>query len=174
MYQITSSKKSLDELVKKAKFDWKYINPSITELPFFIQKKVDIEFLHFDQLITNQKLLKEVKNKGYRLASFREALELAIKFPDLQKQYFLATIEYIGKQLYDLYLYSDGGKRILNVNENNPDNYWFDFVRFLVVPAPVPAMSSRELVNSELNGPLETWPLEILTINGHEYMLVEK
>ena len=44
-----------------------------------------------------------------------------------------------GKQLYYLYLNSDGDKRKLNVNKNNPDNNWNDNVRFLVVPAPVPA-----------------------------------
>ena len=46
-----------------------------------------------------------------------------------------------GKQLCYLYLNSDDDKRKLNVNRNNPDNYWNDNVRFLVVPAPVPAVA---------------------------------
>ena len=45
-----------------------------------------------------------------------------------------------GEQLCYLYLNSDDDKRKLNVNHNNPDNYWNDNVRFLVVPAPAPAV----------------------------------
>jgi hypothetical protein len=47
----------------------------------------------------------------------------------------------IGEQLYYLYLNADGDKRKLNVNRNNPDNYWNNNVRFLVVPAPAPVVA---------------------------------
>jgi hypothetical protein len=41
----------------------------------------------------------------------------------------------IGKQLCYLYLNGDSDRRNVNVNKNNPDNYWNADVEFLVVPA---------------------------------------
>lgn len=125
-------KKSLDQLVKKSAFDWKYIFDGY-ELPKDKgPKEVTIELLHFGKTITSEEVPKEVEAQGYRLVTFREALELSIQHPDLQRQYWLSTLENEGQLCY-LFLGGGGGQRGLRVRRGSPGGHWDDDFRFLVV-----------------------------------------
>lgn len=164
--QITLTTKSFEQLVKANNFGYKYINKNYKpENPK--EGKVNIELWHPNKTTTNQEFLDYCKSINGRPATFNETLQFALDNPDEQKKYPLVT--YDGEQLCGLALYSDGGRRKLRVCRNYPGNYWHDSVRFLVVPAPVPAASSGSLGDSEIGKPLDSWPLEILEINGVTY-----
>lgn len=145
--------KTFEQLVEANHFGYQYITSSYKPEKA-IESKAKIELWHSGKVTTNQEFLDHCKEVGGRPASFNEALQYALDNPDEQKKYPLVTYDL--EQLCDRCLDFGGDRRRLHVSENYPDNYWRDFVRFLVVPAPVsvPA-SSRKL------GKLELKPLEL-------------
>lgn len=151
-----NQKHNLKELVELGKFDYKYINSDITELPKAERETVEVELVHPNQVTTNRELL-----ETYKFATIREALHYAAKYPDEQKKYPIATLEYIGGQLCYLYLNAVGDERDLYLDEDYPDGSWGKTVRFLVVSA---AVDTQSLGSSFL-------PLELI-INGETYRKV--
>lgn len=145
---------NLKELVELGKFDYKYINSDITELPKTKRETVEVELVHPNKVMTNRELL-----KTYKFASIREALHYAAKYPDEQRKYPVATLEYIGGQLCYLDL-GVGTGRELNLSKDYLDGHWREDCRFLVVPAS----SDTQSLGSSL-------PLELI-INGETYRKV--
>lgn len=151
-----NQKHNLKELVELGKFDYKYINSDITELPKAERETVEVELVHPNQVTTNRELL-----ETYKFATIREALHYAAKYPDEQKKYPIATLEYIGEQLCCLDFGADGDRRNLYLDKYNLSYYWGETVRFLVVSA---AVDTQSLGSSFL-------PLELI-INGETYRKV--
>lgn len=156
--------KTFEELVEANKFDWKYISNSYKSLK--PKKTGKVELWHPDKTTTNQEFIDYCGANNLRPATFNEALEFALNNPDEQRKYPLAT--YDASQLCYLYLSGSGRGRDLHVYRNYPVSRWREDVRFLVV---------RESLDSETlspSVPLDTWPLEILEINGFKYKLIKE
>lgn len=103
--------------------------------------------VHFGKVIYNRDLPEALKQRGiadgfkngYVFANPLTALQFALKNPDVQKDYPLGILFYVGEQLCCLCLDSDDDDRLLEVDEDSLDGCWSDNIRFLVVLAPVPA-----------------------------------
>lgn len=158
--------KTFNQLVEANHFGYQYITSSYKPKKA-IESKAKIVLWHSGKITTNQEFLDRCKSINGRPATFDEALQYALDNPDEQKKNPLVTYDL--EQLCCLCLRFGVDERRLYVDEDLPDNYWHDYVRFLVVPAPVsvPA-SSSSLGDSELTGSLELGTLT-LTINGNSY-----
>jgi hypothetical protein len=131
-------------------FGYKYVYTDASNIPLGGTGEAveQVREVHFGKIMYNRDLPEALKQRGiadgfkqgYVFANPLTALLWALKNPDVQKDHPLGILFYVGKQLCDLCLNAGGGERRLDVDRNNPDNYWNDNVRFLVVPAPVPAV----------------------------------
>lgn len=167
--------KTFQQLVEANNFDYEYIRNGYKPEEV-TGKKVKIELWYPNKIITNQKFLDHCKEVGGRPATFNEALDFALENPDLQKQHPLVT--YNLEQLYYLYLNSDDGKRRLILYEDDPDGYWRDDVRFLVVPAPVPAAGVSDTGKLGSSSPLGSLPFDpsklTFEYEGRKFKIVEE
>lgn len=79
----------LEEAVKNGNYDW--INPNITSANFPPKGKsttdVEVELVHFDNYITTNVAVNNLKKMGYRPAGLRELLALGEKAPDIHKEF---------------------------------------------------------------------------------------
>lgn len=156
--KINLTNKTFKQLVEANNFGYKYITDSYK--PTEPNKgKVEIELWHPSKITTNQEFIDHCKEVGGRPATFNEALQLALDNPDLQKE---PLVTYDLERLCYLCLSFGDDERRLHVSPELPVHNWLDDVRFLVVPAPVSVPGS--------SSPLDTWPLDTLTINGVEYV----
>lgn len=131
-------------------FGYKHLDVDVDQIPLIgIGKTVEqVREVGFDKVMYNCHLPEALKQKGveagfkngYIFANPLTALLWALKNPDIQKDHPIGILFYVRQQLYCLSLGSIDGVRRLSVYEDTSDNHWGNFVRFLVVPAPAPAV----------------------------------
>lgn len=160
-YQLKGNHKSIKSAINAGKYDYKW---GYADHPEDIQgvkiKPVDGKFVikRFNKWMTNSQVLAELPN----LASIMELLQFGIDFPEVQKEFSIATIwKDDSNQLWYVYLNRNGSKRNVNVDQSNADNNWNEPVGFL----------ARENLDSGSLGSLETPSLETLLQNFHKEMI---
>lgn len=131
--KINYEEEDFNKLVEAGRFDFVYINPNFKFRSVKGPKEVKIEALHFNRYMTTREVLEEVKNRGFRMATFEEALTLAKEYPGLQKKNDYVTIYEQDGALWVLILHRGGGGRRLGVDRCRLDGGWGEYFRFLVV-----------------------------------------
>jgi hypothetical protein len=79
---------TIEELIKKGKYDW--VNSDITEnnFPDYIggQIKLEAELVKFDKYMESDDILMELDKQGLRPATLKELLSFGIQYPDEKKE----------------------------------------------------------------------------------------
>ena len=84
--------KTLKQLIADGKYNTKYINVDYELLPA-IKATVDVELVQVGFQENNEAVISALGKKGYRLATFREMLTLCAKYPELQNDKDIASID---------------------------------------------------------------------------------
>lgn len=139
-------KNAIQKIIDKNKFDYKYLGIDVKNIPlvYKVKKEVEVKEIHFNKIMYNQDLLKQVK-----FVDPLTALTYAYKNPNIQKKYPLVILFNDNQgQLWCLYLGEDGGGRSLGVYRNDPVGLWGGFVRFLAfceLPLETKTLNSKAL-----------------------------
>ncbi len=130
-------------------FGYKYVGVNVADIPLGGSGETVemVREVHFGEIMYNRDLPAALRRKGieagfpngYVFANPLTSLKFAKKNPEKQVEAPRGILFYIGGQLCDLALLSDGDKRGLDVDRYSPGSPWHGDVRFLVVPAPGPA-----------------------------------
>ena len=94
-YTITVNyDKSVEDLIKLGKYDWKNNDINSTNFPSTQtgKEKVEVELLGFDEPISSEKAIKYMESIGLRPLNLTELLHLGIKYPDLQRKYLIIAL----------------------------------------------------------------------------------
>ena len=127
---------SVESLVANGKYDWK--NENITNKNFPTTKKgevsLNMELVHFNQTLTSEEVIADLKKRGFRPAELHELLSFGIQYPEEQRKYPIVALGSVWR--WDVgrrvpYLDGDGGKRDLNLDYF--DSLWVGYCRFLAV-----------------------------------------
>ncbi|MCX6797206.1 MAG: hypothetical protein NTX98_01880, partial [Candidatus Doudnabacteria bacterium] len=131
-------------------FGYKYLGVNAADIPLGGTGETveQVREVGFSKIMYNRDLPEALKQRGiadgfkqgYVFANPLTALLWALKNPDVQKGHPLGILFYVGGQLCYLCLGAGGGGRGLRVGEDGPVHGWRGGVRFLVFPAPVPAV----------------------------------
>lgn len=155
---------SLKQLIKAGKYGW--VNEDINDKNFPDFKEMPAEkteLLHFNKVLSSEKLLEEMTKQGYRPANLKELLTFGKDNPEEQRKYHIIGLGSVWRNLYGgrsvPYLWDDFDGRGLSLGWYDRD--WLSNDRFLAV---------RKLAD-----PLTLKSLELpdtLIINSRTYKLV--
>lgn len=114
-------KHSLNNLIKKAKFDW--VNPNITDKKFSDDEvfSKNVEIFHFNKELTSEQVIEKFKEKGYRPANIRELVWYASN--GWNRKFLVIALGSVWRGLHDRLvpcLWIGGGERHLSLD-------WYDF-----------------------------------------------
>lgn len=127
---------AIAKAVEAGKFDYKYINVDLDDVPLVGTGQADNEVLelHLGRQIYSRDLPAELDSRELEFADPLTALLYAVKLPDRQRKYPLGILFTNKKgRLCYLVLREGGGGRDLRVRRGGPGDYWGDDCRFLVV-----------------------------------------
>lgn len=117
--------RTIENLLREGKYNW--INANVIDENFPTEKTgmetIDIFIIPFNKLFGNgRQIVKELDGLGYKPATPAQLLALGIKYPDLQRRFFIAALGQcwlapIGFRCVLFLLGSIGGRDV--------DIYWF-------------------------------------------------
>lgn len=133
---------AIAKVIEAAKFGWKYVKLSPTEIPFVgAVAGCEVREVHFNRVMYNRDLQNALKQRGEELGfkgfKFVDPL-VALSFVCIskeQRQHQLVALFTDNDQLWCLCLLGGAGGCWLRVYEYNPEDNWDKAVCFLAVPA---------------------------------------
>ncbi len=128
---------SLNERIKKGKYDWTNSDINDKNFPETVPADYDAEYklFHFNRSISSDDAIKEMEKEGYRPGNIHELLALGEAKPELQKEFPVIAIGSVWQD-------PDGGRFVAVLDYGDSRRklnlYWFDGVwgdedRFLAV-----------------------------------------
>lgn len=139
---IVDYSRSLEDMITAGQYTW--VNDDITEKHFPIPKppvglptkaEIKLELIHFNKVMTSDKVLAELKKQGLRPATLPELLAFGEKYPEKQREFTIVALCSVWRSF-------DGGRRVpclwggsdwRRLSLSWGDDDWHDYYRFLAV-----------------------------------------
>ncbi|OGY67023.1 MAG: hypothetical protein A3B16_02790 [Candidatus Zambryskibacteria bacterium RIFCSPLOWO2_01_FULL_45_43] len=128
---------SVESLVAQGKYDWK--NDSINSKNFQTSRKgeatLNLELVHFNQVLTSEEVIAELKKRGLRPAELHELLSFGVQYPEEQRRHPIVALASVCQSWsgcrFVPYLWVVDNERRLYFDYF--DDRWYENYRFLAV-----------------------------------------